>query len=79
MADASLFDLGTLGQLGLVPGWPGIEAHPPQPMIAQVRRVLERYAEAGGAFVEHVIEDAGHTPYIEKPEAFAALFHPHLA
>ncbi|MEQ1500723.1 MAG: alpha/beta hydrolase [Myxococcota bacterium] len=78
VSDASLFDLGTLGQLGLVPGWPGIEVYPPQPMVGQVRRVLERYAAAGGAFVETVIPGTGHTPYLEAPAPFRAAFHPHL-
>ena len=43
-----------------------------------LRDVLTRYADGGGRFEELVIEDAGHTPYVEKPEAFAAAFHPHL-
>ena len=33
---------------GAVPGWPGADVYPPQPMVAQIRAVLERYAEAGG-------------------------------
>lgn len=74
VSDASLFDLGTLGQLGAVPGWPGADRVPPQPMIAQTRAVLERYSENGGTFVEEVIEESGHSPFIEKPEAFIEAF-----
>ena len=79
VGDASLFDIGTLGALGAVPGWPGADVFPSQPMVGQVRSVLNGYAASGGSFREVVIEDAGHTPYIEKPEAFSAAFHPHLA
>jgi pimeloyl-ACP methyl ester carboxylesterase len=79
VSDASLFDLGTLGQLGLVPGWPGADVFPAQPMVRQVRRVLERYAEAGGSTREVVIADAGHTPYLEQPAPFAAVFHALIA
>jgi pimeloyl-ACP methyl ester carboxylesterase len=75
VSDQSLFDFGTLGMLGAVPGWPGADVYPPQPMVGQVRRVLERYSAAGGRFEEVVLEGTGHTPYVEKPEAFAAAFH----
>lgn len=79
VGDNSLFDLGTLGALGAVPGWPGADVFPPQPMVGQTRAVLEQYAAAGGSFREVVIEDTGHTPYIEKPAEFNAALHAHLA
>jgi pimeloyl-ACP methyl ester carboxylesterase len=47
-------------------------------MVTQMRHVLEQYAAAGGAFQEHVIPDTAHSPHIEKPLEFAALFHPFL-
>jgi hypothetical protein len=47
VSDNSFFDLGTLGKLGYVPGWPGEEVYPPQPMVGQTRHVLEQYAGAG--------------------------------
>jgi pimeloyl-ACP methyl ester carboxylesterase len=72
VGDNSLFDLGTLGKLGLVPGWPGDEVCPPQPMVSQTRAVLEKYSAEGSSFREVVIADAGHSPYIEKPEEFMA-------
>ncbi|WP_129626255.1 alpha/beta hydrolase [Candidatus Oscillochloris fontis] len=75
VSDASLFEIGTLGQLGVVPGWPGEAAFPPQPMLSQTRRVLERYAAAGGTFRELVLAECGHTPYLEHPEAFNRAFH----
>ena len=79
VSDNSFFDLGTLGSLGYVPGWPGAEIYPPQPMVSQTRAVLEAYAAAGGAYQEMVIENTGHTPYIERPEVFNPAFHAHLA
>lgn len=48
VSDTSFFDMAHLGQLGVVPGWPGADACPPQPMVGQTRAVLERYAAAGG-------------------------------
>jgi pimeloyl-ACP methyl ester carboxylesterase len=70
---------GTLGSMALIPDWPGMEVYPPQPMLGQIRNVLEKYAAAGGSYKEVVIEDAGHVPFIEKPEEFNAVFHAHLA
>ena len=37
IADGSAWELGTLGKLGAVPGWPGEEVFPPQPMVTQIR------------------------------------------
>ncbi len=79
VSDNSLFDFGTLGQLGLVPGWPGAEVYPPQPMVSQVRSILNQYASQGGSYREVVITDTGHSPYIEKPEVFMASFAAFLA
>ena len=31
-----------------------------------------------GAYREVVIDDAGHSPYLEKPDAFDAALHAHL-
>ena len=76
VGDNSLFDMGTLGQLELVPGWPGADIYPPQPMVGQTRAVLEKYQSQGGSFREVVIADTGHCPYIEKPNAFMAEFVP---
>jgi pimeloyl-ACP methyl ester carboxylesterase len=47
-------------------------------MLGQTRAVLEKYASAGGSYEEVVIEDAGHLPFIEKPEVFNQAFHAHL-
>lgn len=75
VSDTSMFDLAYLGQLGAIPGWPGAETHPPQPMVTQTRAVLDRYAAAGGAYEEIVFPDTGHSPHIERPAEFAAALH----
>ena len=67
VSDTSLFDLAYLGSLGLVPGWPGPEACPPQPMIRQTRAVLEQYKSAGGSYREVVYPACGHSPHVERP------------
>jgi pimeloyl-ACP methyl ester carboxylesterase len=78
VSDQSLFDIGTLGALGFVPGYPGADIYPSQPMIAQTRAVLDKYAAAGGRYHEVVIDETGHTPYIEKPDDFNRAFHAFL-
>ncbi|MGK5683580.1 alpha/beta fold hydrolase [Actinoplanes sp. URMC 104] len=72
VSDTSLFDLAYLGQLGLVPGWPGAEACPPQPMVGQTRAVFERYASNGGSYREVVYENCGHSPHVERPDEVTA-------
>jgi pimeloyl-ACP methyl ester carboxylesterase len=72
VSDTSLFDLAYLGKLGAVPGWPGDDECPPQPMVAQTRAVLDRYAAAGGSYTEVVYGGCGHSPHIERPAEFAA-------
>jgi len=78
VSDTAASDPGFLGKMGFIPGWPGDDAFPPQPMIGQTRAVLEEYAAAGGSYKEVIIEDAGHVPFIEKPAEFNRVFHAHL-
>lgn len=75
VSDTSMFDLAYLGQLGVLPDWPGPDTHPPQPMVTQTRAVLDRYAGAGGSYEEVVIANTGHSPHIEAPAEFAAALH----
>ena len=79
VSDASFFDLGTLGQMGAVPGWPGEDAFPPQPMIAQTRRVFDRYREHGGPHTEIVLDGCGHGPPVERAEDVARRLADHVA
>ncbi|AQW56289.1 alpha/beta fold hydrolase [Stenotrophomonas sp. NPDC087984] len=69
VSDTSLFDLAHLGAIGAVPGWDGT---PAQPMVAQTRHVLDRYAAGGGTVREVVVSDAGHAVHLERPEEFGA-------
>jgi pimeloyl-ACP methyl ester carboxylesterase len=78
ISDQSLSDIGYLGMLGVIPGWPGKDIYPPQPMISQTRAVLEKYQAAGGSYKEAVIQGAAHIPFIEKPDEFNAIFHSFL-
>lgn len=78
VADNSMFDMGTLGQMGFVPGWPGADVYPPQPMVSQTRAVLAKYAEQNGRFQEVVVANAAHSPHIEQPAAFLDAFLAHL-
>jgi pimeloyl-ACP methyl ester carboxylesterase len=78
VSDNAASDPATVGAMGLLPGYPGPEIYPPQPMLKQIRAVLEKYAAAGGAYQEVVIEEAGHIPYIEKPDEFNKHFHKHI-
>ena len=70
VSDTSLLDFGYLGQLGAVPGWPGEQLYPPQPMVSQMRSVLDAYQANGGSYLEVVFERCGHSPHIEHPGAF---------
>jgi pimeloyl-ACP methyl ester carboxylesterase len=74
VSDTSLFDFGFLGQLGAVPGWPGAEVYPPQPMITQMRTVLDNFQAYGGQYREVVLPDCGHSPHIEKQNEVVKLF-----
>lgn len=78
VSDNAAADPGTWGPTGLVPGYPGPEVYPPQPMLGQIRTVLDRYADRGGTYEEIVVDDSGHVPFIEKPEEFNRALHAHL-
>lgn len=75
VSDTSMTDLGHLGASGYVPGWPGEETFPAQPMIQQTRQVLD----ACDNCTEQVMTGTGHFPFTQRPDEFAALFHAHLS
>jgi pimeloyl-ACP methyl ester carboxylesterase len=79
VSDTSFFDLGFLGKVGAVPGWPGDDVYPPQPMISQMRGVLDAYRSAGGTYHEEVLPGVGHSPHVEDLKGFLAAFLPILA
>lgn len=74
VSDASFFEVGTLGKAGFMPGWPGDDVFPSQPMVGQTRAPLELY----GDHREVVMADTGHSPYIEKPQEFLDAWLPTL-
>ncbi len=73
VSDTSMLDIGHLGAIGAVPGWPGHEVFPPQPMVSQMRAVLERYAAEGGRYAETALEGIGHSPHLEAPDTVLEL------
>ncbi len=71
-SDTSYSDLAVLGSMGALPGYPGAEAFPPQPMVGQTRAVLQKYQENGGTFREVVMEGCAHACILEQPEKTVA-------
>lgn len=74
VSDTSFVDVNNLGKLGYIPGWPGNATNPPQPMIQQLRAVLDDYKKNGGTYKEIVFEDCGHSAHIEYPDKFKEVF-----
>lgn len=79
VADGSAWEMGSLGKVGHVPGWPGDDAFPPQLMVTQIRTVLERYRAAGGRVEMEMFEGSGHFPVIDAAERWRTLFFGFLA
>ncbi len=79
VADTSMFDIGALGQLGAIPGWPGADVYPAQPMVSQLRAVLDGYRHNGGIAHEQVFADCGHSPHIEHPQRFLEVLQGFIA
>ena len=57
---------------GANPDSEGVASNALQPMIRQTRSVLKRYRREGGNVCERLVENAAHTPFIEKPAEFNA-------
>jgi pimeloyl-ACP methyl ester carboxylesterase len=70
VADGSPWEMGTLGSLGVVPGWPG-DAFPPQPMVTQIRELLARY---DGRVETEIFEESGHFPPLDARERWNTVF-----
>lgn len=79
VSDTSFFDLAHLGALGAVPGWPGADECPAQPMVSQTRAVLDAYAAAGGRYTEVALAGVGHSPHLEAPQQVLEALSEHLA
>jgi pimeloyl-ACP methyl ester carboxylesterase len=79
VGNASVWDVAVLGAAGLIPGWPGEQTCPSQPMSDQIRAVLETYRQAGGTVRTEWYEDAHHLPVFEERERFLAALTQFLA
>ncbi len=79
VSDTSFSDIGQLGKMGFIPGWPGEDVYPPQPMVTQTRSLLNQYQKKGGYFIESVFEASGHSPQIEEKEKFVNAYHDFLS
>jgi len=69
VADGSPWEMGTLGSLGAVPGWP--ESFAPQPMVTQIRELLARY---DGRVEIEIFEQSGHFPPLDARERWNTVF-----
>src|SRR4051812_16194424 len=74
VADGSPWEMGTLGSLGMIPGWPGEEHFPPQLMVTQIRTVLREYEARGGRVQMSIYEGSGHSPPLDARERWEAEF-----
>ncbi len=71
-------DAGTQGKLGLRSDWPGDEEFPPQPLLTQVTHALDQYEQRGGVVKRFVMDDVGHSPFLERPAEFQLALTNHL-
>ena len=69
ISNESLSDIATYGKMGLVPGYPGVEVCPPQPMVDQIKDVMTRY----GNCEEVVMVGCGHSPQMERFDEFMTI------
>ena len=74
IADGSPWEMGTLGQIGAVPGWPGPQDYPPQQMVTQIRDLLEAYQQRGGRAVIEMFEGSGHFPVLDAADRWRTTF-----
>ncbi len=78
VSNSAASDPGTWGPTGRLPGFPGAERYPPQPMMEQIRTLLDAYARAGGDYREVAVEGSGHVPFITHQDEFNRIFHAFL-
>lgn len=74
VADGSAWEMGTLGKMGIIPGWPGESVFPPQPMVSQIRNVLAEYAARGGKVQMEMFEGSGHGPHVDAAAHWSEVF-----
>jgi hypothetical protein len=74
IADGSAWEMGTLGKMGAIPGWPGEDVFPPQPMVTQIRNVFNAYRDAGGRVRMEMFDGSGHGPLLDAADRWSAMF-----
>jgi pimeloyl-ACP methyl ester carboxylesterase len=79
VSNSAASDPGTWGPTDRLPGFPGADLYPPQPMMEQIRLLLDDYASQGGSYEEVAIAGSGHVPFITHQEEFNRVFHSFLA
>lgn len=79
ISDRSILDASYLGQLGVLPGWPGAGECPLEPMIEQWKEFLNAYEGLGGAVSRLWLANCGHSPHLEEPEAVHAALRKWLS
>ncbi len=79
VADGAALEMGALGAAGAVPGWPGAEQFPAQPMVSQTRAVLQSYADAGGIVRTEMFPDSGHAPLFDAQDRWCSVVAQFLA
>ena len=75
VSNSAASDPGTWGPSGRLPGFPGVDEYPTQPMMDQIRTVLDDYSERGGSYQELAVEGSGHVPFLSHQEEFNSAFH----
>jgi len=78
VSNSAASDPGTWGPSGRLDGYPGPVAYPPQPMMEQIRMILNDYSRGGGSYEEVAIAGSGHVPFMSHPDEFDRAFHAHL-
>ena len=75
VADGSPWEMGALGQSGAVPGWPGEDVFPPQPMVAPDPRGAHRAtATTAAAWRWRCSRARATAPPIDAERRFRELF-----
>jgi pimeloyl-ACP methyl ester carboxylesterase len=78
VSNSAASDPGSWGPTNWLPGFPGTDRYPPQPMMEQIRTLLEAYSGSGGHHEEIAIEGSGHVPFITHQDEFNKVFHAFL-
>ncbi len=78
VSNSATSDPGTWGPTGRLPGFPGAEEYPPQPMMEQIRTVLDDYTRLGGSYQEVAVKGSGHVPFLSHQDDFNRAFQTYL-